>query len=189
MEVIETALPAVKRLKARRVADGRGFFSEIWSEATAAALGVTTGFVQDNLSCSRAAGTLRGLHCQAPPHAQAKFVTVVRGSIRDVAVDVRRGSDSYGRWVAETLSAEDGDGLLVPEGFLHGFVTLEPDTWVLYKVSRAYAPQAEAAVRFDDRDLAIDWGVGPDSVVLSARDAAAPAFRTFESPFAGEARR
>jgi dTDP-4-dehydrorhamnose 3,5-epimerase len=137
---------------------------------------------------SVAPGTVRGLHYQRPPAAQAKLVRVSRGRILDVAVDVRKGSPTWGRWVAEELSAEDGAQLWVPAGFLHGFVTLEPMTEVVYKVDAYYAPDCDGAIRFDDPDLAIDWRIDPARAVLSAKDAAAPAFRTFESPFVYEPR-
>lgn len=183
MQVSETALPGVLRLVPRRFADARGFFSETWNAATLRAAGIDLGFVQDNHSYSAQAGTVRGLHYQAPPQAQAKLVRVARGAVRDVAVDVRAGSPTYGHWVAEELSAENGAQLLVPVGFLHGFVTLTPDTDVIYKVTAPYAPECDGAVRFDDPDLGIDWGIAPGAAVLSDKDARAPAFRDFKSPF------
>jgi dTDP-4-dehydrorhamnose 3,5-epimerase len=130
---------------------------------------------------------VRGLHFQAPPHAQGKLVRVVAGAIRDVAVDIRRGSPTYGRWVAETLSAGNGAQLWVPRGFLHGFMTLEPDTIVLYKADGYYAPDCEGAVRFDDPDLAIDWGRDPAAALLSDKDASAPRFAALDTPFVYEA--
>ena len=187
MDITETAIPAVKRLSPRRFADARGFFAETWNAARMAAAGLAVDFVQDNHSYSAAVGTVRGLHYQRPPHAQGKLVRVARGRIRDVAVDVRRGSPTYGRWVAEELSAENGAQLWVPRGFLHGFVTLEPDTEVLYKVDDYYAAECDGAVRFDDPVLAIDWGIDPAEAVLSAKDAAAPFFKDFASPFVYEA--
>lgn len=185
MQVTETAIPEVKRLTPRRFADSRGFFSETWNAATLRGVGLEMSFVQDNHSYSAAAGTVRGLHYQSPPQAQAKLVRVARGAILDVAVDVRVGSPHYGRWVAERLSAEDGGQLLVPVGFLHGFVTLVPDTDVIYKVTAPYAPDCDGAVRFDDPDLAIDWGLAPGAAVVSDKDARAPWFRDFVSPFRG----
>lgn len=183
MEIVETAIPAVKVIRPRRFADDRGFFSETWNARRMAEAGLPVAFVQDNHSYSAAAGTVRGLHYQRPPHAQGKLVRVARGRIRDVAVDVRAGSPTYGQWVAEELSAENGAQIWVPAGFLHGFVTLEPHTDVLYKVDAHYAPDCDGAVRFDDPDLGIDWGIGPARAVLSAKDAAAPAFAAFETPF------
>ena len=183
MDVIETAIPAVKLIRPRRFADARGFFCETWNSRRMAEAGIDIAFVQDNHSYSAEAGTVRGLHYQRPPHAQTKLVRVARGRIRDVAVDVRVGSSTYGQWVAEELSAENGAQLLVPQGFLHGFVTLEPDTDVIYKVDAHYAPDCDGAVRFDDPSLAIDWGIDPARAVLSTKDAAAPAFASFASPF------
>lgn len=183
LDIVDTAIPEVKRLVPRRLIDARGFFSETWSAGRMAAAGLDFAWCQDNHSHSAAAGTVRGLHYQAPPMAQAKLVRVARGAVRDVAVDVRRGSPSFGAWVAEELSASNGAQLLVPRGFLHGFVTLEPDTDVLYKVDAAYAPDCDGAVRFDDPDLAIDWGIDSGAAVLSAKDAGAPLFRDFVTPF------
>jgi len=184
MEIVETGLPGVLQLRPRRFGDARGWFSEVWNAEGFARAGVAADFVQDNHSCSVAAGTVRGLHYQRPPAAQGKLVRVVRGRIRDVAVDVRAGSAHYGRWVAAELSAENGWQLWVPRGFLHGFATLEPDTEVVYKVDAPYAADCDGAVRFDDPDLAIDWGIDPSRAVLSEKDARAPLFRDFVSPFA-----
>ena len=183
MEVIETAIPAVKLLTPRRFGDARGFFTETWNARRMTEIGLDIAFVQDNFSHSAEVGTVRGLHYQRPPNAQGKLVRVARGRVLDVAVDVRKGSPTYGKWVAEELSWENGAMLWVPRGFLHGFVTLEPDTDVVYKVDGFYAPDCDGAIRFDDPDLAIDWGIDPAKAVLSAKDAAAPAFRDFETPF------
>lgn len=188
LDITDTAIPEVKRLVPRRFADSRGFFTETWNAGRMRAARLEFAFVQDNHSYSAAAGTVRGLHYQAPPMAQAKLVRVARGAVRDIAVDVRRGSPTYRQWVAEELSAENGVQLLVPRGFLHGFVTLVPDTDVLYKVDAPYAPDCDGAVRFDDPDLAVDWGIDPGDAVLSEKDAAAPRFRDFVTPFVyGEA--
>lgn len=191
MQIEPTALAGVHILTPRRFGDARGFFAEVWNRRTLAARGIDIDFVQDNQSLSAAAGTVRGLHYQAPPHAQDKLVRVGRGRILDVAVDARRGSPQYGRWVAVELSAENGRQLLVPRGFLHGFVTLEPDCEVLYKCSDVYAPDCDGAVRWDDPDLAIDWqrgrwGTDAPAPTLSAKDAAAPLWRDFDSPFTWE---
>ncbi len=145
--------------------------------------GLAFDWVQDNHSYSAETGTVRGLHYQSPPMAQTKLVRVARGAVMDVAVDVRQGSPAYGKWVAVELSAENGAQLLVPRGFLHGFVTLQPDTDVLYKVDSFYAPECDGAVRFDDPNLGVDWGIDPSKAVLSDKDAAAPAFRDWDSPF------
>lgn len=177
------SLSGVLRLRPARHGDARGWFSETWSERALAAAGIDARFVQDNVSLSTAIGTVRGLHYQAPPSAQAKLVMVLSGAIRDAVVDVRRGSATFGRSLTVDLNAEAGQQLFVPEGFLHGFVTTAPDTRVLYKVTAPYDPAADGAVRWDDPDLAIDWGVDPAAAVVSAKDAVAPAFRAWTSPF------
>jgi dTDP-4-dehydrorhamnose 3,5-epimerase len=187
MQIEPTDLPGVVVLTPRRHGDARGWFAETFSARAMAAAGLPVDFVQDNHSFSAAAGTLRGLHFQRPPHAQAKLVRCTRGAIRDVAVDIRRGSPTLGAWVAVELSAQNGRQLLVPEGFLHGFVTLTPDTEVQYKCTAFYAPEAEGAVRWDDPDLGIDWGLAGQAPQLSAKDAAAPAWRDLDSPFVWEA--
>ena len=179
----DTALSGVRVITSRVFSDGRGSFQETYSLAALGVFGIDTVFVQDNQSWSREAGTLRGLHFQAPPHAQAKLVRVLAGEIWDVAVDIRRGSPTFGRWIGVTLSAANNRQLLIPAGFLHGFVTRVPDTVVAYKCSDIYAPACEGAVRFDDPDLGIDWGIALDAAVLSDKDAAAPAFADLDTPF------
>lgn len=183
MQIEPTPLSGVMIVTPRRFADARGWFSEVWNKAALAAAGITSDFVQDNHSQSRATGTLRGLHYQSPPHAQAKLVRCSRGRILDVAVDIRRGSPTFGHWTGIEISAEDGRQLFVPAGFLHGFVTREDDCEVLYKCSDVYAPDCDGAVRFDDPDLAIDWGIAPGAAILSDKDRAAPPFRNFATPF------
>ncbi|MFO1210826.1 MAG: dTDP-4-dehydrorhamnose 3,5-epimerase [Amaricoccus sp.] len=183
MDVRATAIPEVRILTPRRFGDARGYFSETWSAARMAEAGLAFDFVQDNESLSALEGTLRGLHYQAPPFAQTKLVRVVRGAILDVAVDARRGSPTWGRWVAEEISAENGAQILVPRGFLHGFVTLTPDTQVIYKVDNPYDAASDGGVLWSDADLGIAWGVPPERVVLSDKDRRAPAFRDWTSPF------
>lgn len=183
MDIRATDLPDVKVLTPRRFGDARGYFSETWNAGRMAAAGLSTQFVQDNESVSARPGTLRGLHYQSPPFAQAKLVRVARGAVRDVAVDVRRGSPTYGRWIAEVLSAENGAQILVPRGFLHGFVTLEPDTLVIYKVDNGYDAASDGSVLWNGAGLDVDWGVDPGEVTLSDKDRAAPAFRDWVSPF------
>jgi dTDP-4-dehydrorhamnose 3,5-epimerase len=186
MQIETVDIPGVVVLTPKRFGDSRGWFCETFSARALAAAGLPAGFVQDNQSFSGPQGTLRGLHFQRPPHAQDKLVRCTRGAIRDVAVDIRRGSPTWGAWVAVELSAENGRQLLVPKGFLHGFVTLTPDAEVQYKCTDFYAPATEGAVRWDDPDLGIDWGLtGPPQ--LSAKDALAPAFRDLDSPFVWEA--
>jgi dTDP-4-dehydrorhamnose 3,5-epimerase len=168
----------------RRFEDSRGWFSETYSARQFRGLGVEVEFVQDNHSCSRSAGTVRGLHFQLPPHAQAKLVRCTRGSIFDVAVDLRRGSPTYGRWVGAELSATNQRQLFVPAGFAHGFATLEPDCEVIYKVDSYYAPDHDSGLRWDDPDLAVDWHIPAGTApTLSAKDLALQPFSTFLSPF------
>ncbi len=183
MDITPTPLPGVLILTPRRFSDDRGFFAEVWRDTTLAEHGIEIGFVQDNQSLSRQTGTVRGLHYQAPPHAQAKLVRVGQGAVWDVAVDARRGSPHYGRWTGVKLSAANGRQLLVPSGFLHGFVTLTPECELLYKCSDRYAPAADGAIHFADPGLGIDWGIAPDRALLSAKDAAAPGFGDWQSPF------
>lgn len=180
MQIEPTALPDVLVLTPARFADERGFFSESWSRRTLAEAGVELpDFVQDNHSLSRQAGTVRGLHYQAPPHAQGKLVRCGRGAIFDVAVDARRGSPTFGRWIGIELSYENGRQLWVPPGFLHGFVTREPDSEIIYKCTAHYDRASDGAVRWDS--LGIDWGV--TDPILSPKDRDAPPFAEWDSPF------
>ena len=183
MNVTKTALDGVLIVTPRVFADHRGSFSESYSRRALTQAGIDLDFVQDNHSVSARAGTVRGLHYQAPPHAQDKLVRVVRGAILDVAVDVRIGSRSYGHWVGVDLDAESPHQLLVPKGFLHGFVTRADDTVVLYKTTDYYAPDCDGAVHFADPDLGIDWGIDAPAAILSEKDAAAPRFAAWQSPF------
>ena len=183
MNVIDTPLPGVKILIAPKFEDERGFFSEVWSEKTFASGGFDLNFVQDNHSHSKNTGTVRGLHYQSPPFEQAKLVRVSRGSVFDVAVDFRAGSPTYGQWFGTELSVGNWKQLFIPAGFLHGFVTREPDTEVQYKCSAPYAPEHDGGIRFDDETLAIDWGIIPGSESLSKKDASAPSFASVQSPF------
>jgi dTDP-4-dehydrorhamnose 3,5-epimerase len=186
MQIEATKISGVKIITPRRFGDARGFFSEVWSSKALRDQGIDIDFVQDNHSLSRDVGTVRGLHFQSPPHAQDKLVRVGNGAILDVAVDARVGSPDYGRWVAVELSAENGKQLLVPKGFLHGFVTLLPNTELLYKCSDYYAPECDGAVRYDDADIDIDWGMEASQVILSDKDAKAQLFKDFVSPFTFE---
>ncbi|SLN29660.1 dTDP-4-dehydrorhamnose 3,5-epimerase [Roseovarius albus] len=182
LKITQTALPDVLLLEPARFGDERGFFSESWSRKTLANHGIEVDFVQDNHSLSATLGTVRGLHFQSPPHAQAKLVRCGRGRLLDVAVDVRKGSPTFGQWLGVELSFENGRQLLIPTGFLHGFVTREPDTEIIYKCSDYYAPECDGAVRFDDPDIDIDWGLTADPV-LSQKDIDAPRLKDFDSPF------
>ena len=183
VDVRRLALDGLLEIRPERFADKRGFFSETWSAATWRGAGIVTSFVQDNHSLSRPRGTLRGLHFQSPPAAQIKLVRVTRGSAFDVAVDLRRGSPTYRQWVGVILSAAEWNQLLIPEGFAHGFVTLEPSTEVQYKASAAYSPDHDRAIRFDDPQLAIDWPIPADQLILSDRDRTAPSLAQLETGF------
>ena len=169
-------------IKAMRHGDHRGFFAETYSRRKYSELGIDVQFVQENHSLSREVCTLRGLHFQAPPHAQAKLVRCGRGAIFDVAVDLRRGSPTYGQWKAYELTAENGEQLYVPVGFAHGFVTLKPDSEIVYKCSDYYAPETEGAVLWNDPDIGIEWPTDADPI-LSDKDAVAPLLSELESPF------
>ena len=174
IQVRPLAIAEVLEIVPTRHGDHRGFFSEVWSAPELAAKGIGLPFVQDNHSFSVERGVLRGLHYQEPPFAQAKLVRVARGAIFDVAVDIRHGSPTFGRWVGLTLSAEAWNQIFVPEGFAHGFVTLEPATEVLYKVSAAYSPAHDRAIRWDDPEIGIDWPLEGREPIVSEKDRAAP---------------
>lgn len=178
----------VRLLTPRRFADARGWFSETYSEAWAAAHRIDIRFLQDNHSCSARVGTIRGLHFQTPPHGQAKLVRCVRGLIMDYAVDVRAGSPTWGQWVSAELGAENGRQLFVPVGFAHAFCTLTPDAEVIYKVSDVYAPDCDGGIAWDDPDIGIDWPLPPTGPVLSDKDRTLPRLRDFQSPFAYDGR-
>lgn len=167
-------------IHSERFGDHRGFFSETYSRRRYAEIGIDVEFVQDNHSFSHAVGTLRGLHFQAPPAAQGKLVRCGRGAIFDVAVDIRRGSSTYGQWKGYELSAENGHQLYVPVGYAHGFVTLEPDSEILYKCTDYYAPETEGSVRWDSCGIAWPLSIDP---ILSQKDVNAPALADFISPF------
>lgn len=185
MNIESKPLAGIVLITPDRFGDERGFFEETWNPRTLAAAGIALPeFVQDNHSFSATVGTLRGLHFQAPPHAQGKLVRCGRGRLLDIAVDARLGSPTYGRWVSEELSFENGRQLWIPAGFLHGFVTLESDTEIVYKCTNFYAPESDGAVRFDS--LGIDWGSLPANPVLSGKDANAPSFADWKSPFQWE---
>lgn len=174
IEVKELALPGVYEITPRRFGDQRGFFSETYSAARLSEHGIDLDFVQDNHSLSGAIGVLRGLHYQLAPFAQAKLVRVVRGAILDVAVDIRKSSPTFGKWLALEVTAEKWNQILVPEGFAHGFVTLLPDTEVVYKVNRPYAPEHERSIRYDDPAIGIEWPIPASGLTLSDKDSMAP---------------
>ncbi len=179
----DTEIPGVQIITPPRFKDDRGWFTESWNQNKMDEVTNGLKFVQDNHSYSGPTGTVRGLHFQTPPHAQDKLVRVIKGSVTDVAVDIRKGSPTFGKWVSVMLSADNAKQLLVPKGFLHGFVTLEPDTEVLYKCTDFYAPECDGGIKFDDPDLAIDWGMDTSRAVLSDKDKIAPTFADFDSPF------
>jgi dTDP-4-dehydrorhamnose 3,5-epimerase len=182
MQVEDTPLPGVRVITPRRFGDHRGFFAETYSRAALADRGIDIDFVQDNHSLSAAVGTIRGLHFQKPPRAQAKLVRCGRGRLFDVAVDIRRGSPSYGRWFGAELSFENGRQLLIPAGFAHGFITREPDTEIVYKCSDIYAPETEGALLWSDPAIGIDWAL-TGAPVISGKDAAAGLLGDFDTPF------
>ena len=184
MKVTATVLPDVLLIEPARFGDNRGFFSESWNKERMAEHGIGVDFVQDNHSLSSAVGTVRGLHFQAPPNAQAKLVRCGRGVLFDVAIDIRKGSPTYGQWVGEELSFENGKQLFIPEGFAHGFITRTPDTEIIYKCNAYYAPESDGAILWDS--CGIDWGFN-GTPELSAKDANAPSFTSFDSPFTWEA--
>ena len=173
MNVIETTLAGVLILEPKVFGDARGWFMESWSKKKMEDAGIFVDFVQDNHSFSAEKGTLRGLHYQLNPMAQAKLLRVSRGAIFDVAVDIRRGSPTYAKWVGVELTAENYRQLFIPRGFAHGFVTLTNDVEVLYKADNLYAPEYDGNIRWDDPEIGIKWPIAP--VVLSEKDAAAPA--------------
>ena len=176
------ALPELLELIPHRFQDERGFFSEVWSDERFAAAGIAATFVQDNVSVSTSKGVIRGLHFQVPPAAQAKLVRVSRGAVFDVGVDIRRSSPTFGCWAGVVLSAEKWNQLYVPEGFAHGFITLEDDTEVNYKVSAAYSPEHERLIRCNEPAIGIEWPIAVQPT-LSARDEAAPLLADVETGF------
>lgn len=186
VQVEDTKLDGVKIITPKRFGDHRGFFSESWSKRAMAEAGLDYDWVQDNHSMSAQVGTVRGLHFQAPPHAQDKLVRCGRGALYDVAVDIRKGSPTYGQWIGTELSFENGRQLLVPAGFLHGFVTRAPDTEIIYKCSDYFAPDCDGAVRFNCPDIGVDWGLGDVEPILSDKDRNAAVLSEFDSPFVYE---
>lgn len=183
MRVEALNIPAVKMLAPGKHGDDRGFFSETYNKKALAASGIRLEFVQDNHSFSAAKGTVRGLHFQTPPFAQDKLVRVTRGAIFDVAVDLRRSSPTYGRHVSATLSAAAWDQILVPIGFAHGLMTLEPNTEVIYKVSDYFAPEHDHGLLWNDPALGIEWPLAEHEAILSDKDRAQPRFADFTTPF------
>ena len=186
MQIEDTPLAGLRVLTPRRFGDERGFFSESWNRRLLAEHGMDYDFVQDNHSVSARINTVRGLHFQSPPHAQAKLVRCGKGRLFDVAVDIRKGSPTFGQWFGVELSFENGRQLMIPAGFLHGFATREPDTEIIYKCTDYYSPTSDGAVRYDDPGIGIDWGL-TGAAILSHKDAAAPRLADFATPFSFEA--
>lgn len=182
LEVREIGL-GVREIRPRRFSDERGFFSEVWNAEIWRRSGIELVFVQDNHSLSRSRGVLRGLHFQAPPFAQEKLVRVTRGAIFDVAVDIRKHSPTFGQWVSVTLSADEWNQLLVPAGFAHGFLTLEPDTEVQYKVTAPYSAEHDRAIRWNDPQIGVEWPLSAEELTLSPKDEAAPLLSDIETGF------
>lgn len=183
MRIERTKLPGVLVLTPQRFEDERGFLREVWNRHALSEAGIHLDFVQDNHSLSRTPGTIRGLHFQTPPRAQAKLVWCGQGALFDVTVDIRKGSPTYGQWFGVELSAENGCQLLVPEGMLHGFVTRAPDTEICYKCTDYYDPDCDRAVRWDS--CGIDWDTSGQPF-LSEKDAKAPPLEDLQSPFVWE---
>lgn len=181
MNVSSTLLPGVVLLTPRRFGDARGWFTETWNARAMSDAGLDLPWVQDNHSFSATKGTLRGLHFQSPPRAQDKLVRCSRGAILDVAVDIRTGSSTYGKWVGVELTPDNGRQLFVPKGFLHGFVTLTDDTEVQYKCTDLYSPENDGAVCWNDPAIGVDWGV--TAPILSDKDARAPLLAEIGQPF------
>lgn len=176
-------MPVPQRLIPARHGDARGWFTESYNRARLAERGIVEDFVQDNHSFSARPGTLRGIHFQLPPHAQAKIVRCIAGAIWDVAVDLRAGSPSYGKWVGCELTAAGGEQLYIPAGFGHGFLTLTDNAEVVYKASDFYAPECDKGVAWDDPEVAIAWPLAGTTPVLSDKDRALPRLCDFASPF------
>ena len=184
MDVTATSLAGVLVLKPKRFEDHRGFFSETYSKRRLANVGIKVDFIQDNLSVSKRSGTLRGLHFQREPFAQAKLINAVQGAARDVVVDLRQSSSTFGQSISIVLSGNEGNQIFVPIGFAHGFLTLEPNTVVSYKVSNYYSAEHDAGIRFDDPLLNIDWSCDLSSIVTSDKDQTLPPFDPKASYFA-----
>lgn len=180
---VALGIPGVVLVTPQRFGDARGYFSETYSQPVFAANGIDSEFMQDNESLSVTPGTVRGLHFQTPPFAQAKLVRVIRGAVYDVAVDVRKGSPTYGRSVGARLSAEGGEQLFIPQGFAHAFCTLEANTQVAYKVDARYSREHDGGILWNDPDLGIEWPIAEQDAVLSDKDRLLPRLKDFVSPF------
>jgi dTDP-4-dehydrorhamnose 3,5-epimerase len=187
LEIRALLLAEIKLIVPQIHRDARGFFSETYNRQALVAAGMSIEFVQDNHILTREAGTIRGLHFQTPPRAQGKLVRVTRGSIFDVAVDIRVGSPTFGQHVSVTLSNENWRQIWIPTGFAHGYCTLEPDTEVIYKVTDYYAPDFDRGIKWDDEAVGIKWPVHPDNVKLSQKDRTLPSLKDMVPAFVFEA--
>ena len=183
MQIESLAIEDVKLFTPAKFADSRGYFVETYNGKRMAEAGISATFVQDNQSLSTRRGTIRGLHFQLSPEPQAKLVRVLAGAVFDVAVDLRAGSPTFGRWCGATLTAAAGEQIFIPVGFAHGFCTLDEDTVVAYKVDGFYAKACEAGLRWDDPDLAITWPIAAGDVHVSEKDAVLPRLRDVTAPF------
>lgn len=183
MEIIETEIPDVKIFRPTKHGDHRGFFSETYNKKALAEAGIELDFVQDNHSFSAEKGIIRGLHYQTPPFAQDKLVRVIRGSVLDVAVDMRKDSPTFGKHITAVISADEWNQILVPIGFAHGICMLEPDTEVIYKVTNYYAPDHDKGVRWNDPELGIEWPVSEEEAILSDKDKLQPYFSEIKEFF------
>ncbi len=181
MKIVETSLPGVMIIEPQVFEDNRGWFMETYSRIKMDSLGINVEFVQDNQSLSIPKGTLRGLHFQNNPKAQSKLLRCTRGVILDVAVDIRKGSPTYKKWVGVELSADNKKQLFIPKGFAHGFVTLVDNCEIQYKVDKYYAPECDRGIRFDDPEIGVNWGV--NDPVLSAKDAKSPLLKDSDCNF------
>ncbi|HEY9533892.1 MAG TPA: dTDP-4-dehydrorhamnose 3,5-epimerase [Mucilaginibacter sp.] len=182
MKFVKTGIEGLLIVEPQLFKDDRGYFFESYSKAKFAVAGIDIDFVQDNQSFSQK-GTVRGLHAQSAPHAQAKLVRVIQGQVLDVAVDIRKGSPTYGKYETIELSAENQRQFLIPDGFLHGFAVLEDNTIFAYKVNNYYAKDCELGVRWNDPALAIDWGIDPAEAIVSPKDEVLPVLEDLDSPF------
>jgi len=182
MNFIKTKIKDLLIIEPKIWKDDRGYFYESYNKQRFDDAGINANFVQDNQSLSQK-GTLRGLHAQSNPHAQGKLVRVIKGKVIDVAVDIRKSSETYGQHVALELSADNHHMLWVPPGFLHGFVTLEDDTIFTYKVTSLYNKSSEFGIVWNDSELNIDWGIAAEEIILSEKDKVLPLFKNLTSPF------
>ena len=184
MNIIETALPSVVIIEPKVFGDNRGWFLESWSAGKMKAAGLAYDFVQDNHSFSSQSGVLRGIHFQQAPYAQAKLVRCTNGAVRDVVVDLRKGSPTYKKWVTVELSAENKRQLLIPRGFGHGFLTLTDDVEFLYKADNLYHAESDRSIRWNDTELGIEWGISEP--IVSEKDAIAPLLKESDCNFVWE---